>query len=134
MTKKFTLALIAAVLLSWTVYTRAFASQETLRFFENYYFDAGLHFLGGFWLVGMLSWVFGLKIPARLGILLAAVFLWEFFELIAFPDVWHLYTRLFPYWLRDTSADIVMGVVGGIVAAGLELSTRPLSLKSQKIN
>jgi len=118
--KNLLLIFIFCIMVFWTIYTRFFASQGTLQLFEYYYLDAVMHFLGGFWLVGVLGWAIGIKTISRLWILALAVLVWEAFELAVFPDVWYLYSRMFPYWLRDTSSDIIVGLVGGFVAFLIE--------------
>lgn len=118
MNSKRFLTLLFILFFVWMIFTQFFASREILRAIDAYDIDKAFHFLGGVWVVGILSSFLCLRQRGfAIAVLLFIVGIaWEIIELAVFPEVRHLFRDLYPYWLSDTAGDIVIDMLGGVFA------------------
>lgn len=80
-----------------------------------WYLDMPMHFLGGFWIVLVLIWLFKFKeitfhtiLKIIIGVLFIGI-LWEIFEVGVSDSI----TRN-PFNILDTSSDIFFDIAGGL--------------------
>ena len=108
--------LIFIFLAAWIIFIQFIGSSGAIELLYRYQVDKAVHFLGGFVVMGVLFRLVGIRVRSSLLLLLVTAILWEVFELLVLPDVIDLYQRNFELWRNDTIGDLILGMVGGILA------------------
>src|SRR3989344_7483844 len=95
--------------------------------YTTQWFDAVLHFLGGFWQAMLFIWFFSIKdlpflkpsldpndpklVYKAIFFVILIGFFWELFEFYI-----NNYIGLYPFDIIDTSSDMILDIVGGVLS------------------
>ena len=103
-------------LFAWEIYVELFATRTGHFYITLYHLDKIAHLLGGALVIALL---FSLTKMRTLAVVLATVILvslvWELWEVLYDPKTIYLFSKSRLVWARDTSGDIIFGIVGALV-------------------